>query len=96
MNVKDINKYWHLLEALHDGKTIQRKHFNNPDTWVDVCGTAFSLEPDQYRVKPESRKAYVYWHKTNTPMCTFCESHAKEYVKEYGGHYQEILENISE
>lgn len=48
-----VNKYWHLLEALKEGKTLQLiPQGIGRDDWVDnICD--FSCPPEQYRIKPE-------------------------------------------
>jgi len=48
-----VRKYWHLLEALKEGRTLQASVMTGPlQYWFDNdCD--FSLGPDKYRVKPE-------------------------------------------
>jgi len=48
-----VRKYWHLLEALKEGKKLQLNFGTSySPRWVDKdCD--FSLGPDKYRVKPE-------------------------------------------
>lgn len=46
-----------LVQALHDGKTIQYKSAD--EGWKDVENPAFNMRPDEYRIKPEPRRLWV-------------------------------------
>lgn len=51
MNLRNIDKYWHLLEAAKAGKTIEV--FSRTWGWQTAETADFSESPEQYRVKPE-------------------------------------------
>ena len=61
MKLSEIDKYWHLLEAAREGKTIQmlRNPTGREDRWMDRQTEAFNSPPDQYRIKPEPLVLWV-------------------------------------
>lgn len=57
MKLKDIDKYWHLLEAAREGKTLEKWEGG---AWVPYTSLNFCSPPEQYRVKPEEEWRNVY------------------------------------
>jgi hypothetical protein len=57
MNKENAHLFLPLIQALADGKTIQRAlHFGTNDVrWEDVHEFKWTYSPDQYRIKPEPR-----------------------------------------
>jgi hypothetical protein len=55
MNKDNAKDFLPLVQALADGKTLQKK---TCDGWVDLPGNAitFSNYPESYRIKPEPRE----------------------------------------
>ena len=54
MNKNNAAAYLPLVQALLEGKTIQRQAEMNPDIWYDVSETNFMS--GLYRIKPEEIK----------------------------------------
>lgn len=57
MTINKIKNYWHLLEAIRSGKTLQWTN-DRGSTWNDYSPNAycsFSAPPEEYRVKPEKK-----------------------------------------
>jgi len=52
MNKENAHLYLPLVQALADGKTIQTKFGGN---WCDDFGPDFTLQPKNYRIKPQPR-----------------------------------------
>lgn len=58
MNASNAKDYLPLVQALAEGKTIQR--FSNGDGWEDVRSPSFENPAKLYRIKPEPKKG---WHR---------------------------------
>jgi hypothetical protein len=67
MNKENAHLYLPLVQALANGKTIQRVlHFGPNDVrWEDVHEFKWTYSPDQYRIKPEPRTWEVWAHKND-------------------------------
>jgi len=53
MNKDNAAQFLPLVQALADGKTIQKIQ---RDTWEDLESHSFYDEPERYRIKPEPRE----------------------------------------
>jgi hypothetical protein len=53
MNKQNAHQYLPLVQALSEGKTIQR---SISDQWIDGENFDFSFPPESYRIKPEPRE----------------------------------------
>jgi hypothetical protein len=61
MNKNNARDYLPLVQALADGKTIQKKWY---EVWYDIKDDAeFDLKPEYYRIKPEPRTFEIWVHK---------------------------------
>lgn len=54
---ENVAEYAPLVQALADGKTIQRLSSDN--VWVDLTHVTFKYPPNYYRVKPEPFAYYA-------------------------------------
>jgi hypothetical protein len=66
MNKENAKDYLHLVQALADGKTIQFK--TTSGNWEDQVNLHFSLDPEDYRIKPEPRTWKVWAHKNDNDI----------------------------
>ena len=58
MNKDNAKDYLPLVQALADGKVIQGRLFIlNP--WKDCAHPDFTMDPSNYRIKPEPREIWV-------------------------------------
>ena len=95
MNKDNAKDYLPLVQALAEGRTIQYSVCYGLSEWHDVDNPAFELAPDRYRIKPEPRRAWVWWPGDDcdhAPAITVNESSAREWIKEFGGHITEVTE----
>lgn len=53
MNKSDAKDYMPLIQALHEGKTIQTNE--GYGIWYDLENVSFSYPPSSYRIKPEPK-----------------------------------------
>lgn len=60
MNKENAHLYLPLVQALAEGKTIQFK--TTSGNWEDQVNLHFSLDPEDYRIKPEPRTWDVWLH----------------------------------
>jgi hypothetical protein len=66
MNKENAKDYLPLVHALADGKIVQTK-FNG--LWHDYGEMAFSLPPEDYRIKPTPRTFVIYVNKHTHQIC---------------------------
>lgn len=52
MNLSEIGRYWHLIEAAKAGKVIEETWCGG---WLTAKSTNFDRPPEFYRIKPEPR-----------------------------------------
>jgi hypothetical protein len=65
MNKENAKGFLPYVQAMADGKTIQWK--TDSGNWKDGVNLVFSLDPEDYRIKPEPRTFEIFYHKaTNT------------------------------
>ena len=58
MNKEKAKDYLPFVQAMADGKTIQFK--TDRGNWKDGVNLEFSLDPKNYRIKPEPRTFEMY------------------------------------
>jgi len=51
MNKNNAKEYFHIVEALAEGKIIQYQR--DPGVWIDIEEVKFSGTPNNYRIKSE-------------------------------------------
>lgn len=97
MNKHNAQDYLPLVQALAEGKTIQ--YFSPAENeWIDAGegGLTFEFHPNRYRIKPEPRKAWVWWPPAGSPisepLITYSEMRAINWRLEDGGHITEVTE----
>lgn len=94
MNKDNAKDYLPLVQALAEGKVIQhRSHISGK--WGDVVRTNFPDEPDCYRIKPEPRRAWVWWPPAGidaAAVAFISEVIAEDVVCRHGGHITEVTE----
>ena len=56
MNASNAKDYLPLVQALAEGKTIQK--FSDGDGWEDVRSPSFECPAKLYRIKPEPKKGW--------------------------------------
>lgn len=56
MNATNAKDYLPLVQALAEGKTIQK--FSDGDGWEDVRSPSFESPAKLYRIKPEQKKQW--------------------------------------
>lgn len=90
MNKDNAKDFLPLVQALADGKTIQRYYRTG---WADVTDVNFIADVAKYRVKPEPRVIYVNiysdgsgaGHSTEerAKLCAGNNTHAIEVAKKF-------------
>lgn len=93
MNKCNAKDYLPLVQAWSEDKEIQRRI--NGTFWDDVVETDFSYPATEYRIKPEPRKAWVWWPdpgKLDAPTAFWSGSYAQHFVSKHGGHITEVTE----
>lgn len=58
MNKDNARDYLPLVQALAEGKVIQSRMFSC-DPWKDCARPDFTMDPSNYRIKPEPREIWV-------------------------------------
>lgn len=94
MNKHNAKDYLPLVQALAEGKEIQHRS-SVSGTWGDVVQTSFSDEPSCYRIKPEPRKAWVWWppvESGESPVFYTERTGARIAAANFGGHITEVTE----
>ena len=56
MNASNAKDYLPLVQALIEGKTLQKNTGFEKERWEDVVNAHFSDPPKSYRIKPEPKK----------------------------------------
>lgn len=94
MNKDNAAQYLPLVQALAEGKVIQIQ--DNDGFWYDSgYEPLFNLARDRYRIKPEPRKAWVWWPPVDSyyvPSMFFTKSDADSFARKEGGHIVEVTE----
>ncbi len=91
MNKENAKDYLPLVQALSEGKTLQRKTSSDSE-WADITECAFTFDIECYRIKPEPRRIWVneyesdgYFYSTkqeaNEKAASNCRRIAVEYVE---------------
>ncbi|QHJ81953.1 MAG: hypothetical protein [Caudoviricetes sp.] len=57
MNKDNARDYLPLVQALAEGRVIQKK--NGDGGWTDISSLATYVAPSDYRIKPEPREIFV-------------------------------------
>jgi hypothetical protein len=57
VNKENAKDYLPLVQALADGKVIQKS--DSYGDWFDVDHPAFDVDPVRYRIKPDPREIWV-------------------------------------
>lgn len=99
MNKDNAKDYLHLVQALAEGRTIQHQYAAGCE-WRDLADHLFSDPPCRYRIKPEPRRAWVWWPPVDSsadeialmPEFFLYHGFAENAVKNYGGHITEVTE----
>jgi len=78
MTKENAAQYLPLVQALHDGKTIQ---CNVNGTWEDVKDPNFYFHPERYRVKPEPREWWLVADNGNVFAVCETEDATKAWIK---------------
>lgn len=91
-NAKD---YLPLVQALAEGKMIER--LTDDGYWLSGTHFTFEKEPTRYRIKPEPRKAWVWWpgqpNRARYNMRVYATYEAASWAaKMDGGHITEVTE----
>lgn len=58
MNASNAKDYLPLVQALADGRVIQARMFSC-DPWKDCSRPDFTMDPSNYRIKPEPKEIWV-------------------------------------
>ena len=66
MNKDNAHLYLPLVQALADGKVIQR---NEHWGWADINDPALTCDPSKYRIKPEPKMAWYRVAELNGENC---------------------------
>lgn len=96
MNKDNARDYLPLVQALAEGKVIQSRMFSC-DPWKDCARPDFTMDPSNYRIKPEPREIWVNEWKPGGKVVFDSPEEAAEHAKRYGiGHittrYREVIE----
>ena len=94
MNKHNAKDYLPLVQALAEGRVIQ---FGIAGDWTDLEEPDFNRPPALYRIKPEPRKAWVWWpsepnDKCYKPKLYETKDAACSAVRYTGGHITEVTE----
>ena len=68
MNKYNAPEFLPLVQALADGKTIQKNIIGSHDTWEDCVNVDFLLTASDYRIKPEPRTFEMWLFKPTGAM----------------------------
>lgn len=96
MNQSNAKDYLPLVQALADGRVIQRRDCGND--WADASELDFTWAPDRYRIKPEPREWWMI-EITRDGICVgrytfFLLAEAEQFSRDTGGeliHVREVL-----
>lgn len=96
MNKENAKDYLPLVQALAEGKVIQSRLFSC-DSWKDCARPDFTMDPSNYRIKPEPREIWVNEWDGNGFVVFATEREATEHAHRHGiGHvttrYREVIE----
>lgn len=95
MNKDNARDYLPLVQALAEGKVIQSRMFSC-DPWKDCARPDFTMDPSNYRIKPEPREIWVRRH-SNGSNSAYAYSSKKEAEYEISAgwsviRYREVIE----
>lgn len=88
MNAQNAHEYLPLIQALADGKTIQRRIYES-DEWEDYDQVTGENYPHCYRIKPEPRTFELWLDKDTGCLST------DELIIEFGHVRFDSLERIT-
>lgn len=95
MNKDNAAQYLPLVQALAEGRTIQVR-IDGETEWLDAPNPTFTYFPRCYRIKPEPRRAWVWWprqdDKDHVPCSRTSYGDALWMQDRFGGHITEVTE----
>lgn len=75
MNKNNAKDFLPLVQALAEGKVIQIRMFSC-DPWKDCSRPDFTMDPPNYRIKPEPREIWVNRYPNGMENGIFNTEHA--------------------
>ena len=94
MNKNNAKDFLPLVQALAEGKTIQRKG-SGSEAWSDVENTDFAFPVSYYRIKPEPRRIWVNEYECGVTYAyaslTEAEREATKDAKRIAVEYVEVI-----
>lgn len=94
MNKHNAKDYLPLVQALAEGRVIQMQGYDG--IWHDLEDVDMGLPFREFRIKPEPRKAWVWWPPvgSNRALClTESRPTAEGWAKGMGGHITEVTDD---
>ncbi len=98
MNKENAKDYLPLVQALAEGRTIQqytlRLGTHTDFYWEDLDDPSWVLEAKFYRIKPEPRRAWVWWPADGSIRAEIylTKVYAERRQSDCGGHITEVTE----